>query len=270
MENIIDSVILNLQKIKSASSNTLKLFMRIKSMVEKGDYSKLDDYLEDTEFRKSLKMLNLEESYVELKQAYEKRRKNLRIDFDREFIDACHQLNMHQITGSSMDQFRFGGILQVKVNFSKNRVDIKTFARQKSFKSLDPQNIAKELQKEVKRIFQRTFEPAEFLSNLFRAYKNIYTEQNKVVLLKDVHKIIWMDQQSKNFFEKSDAKKMIPYPLDEFSVDLAKLIKSKTHTLENGWTYKISLGAGGINIYSEDGGFNSYKFIEFIKGDNNG
>lgn len=270
MENIIDRVILNLQKIKSTSSDSLKLFKRIKSMIEKGDYSKLDGYFEDTEFQRSLNMLNLEESYLELKQAYEKRKNSLRIGFDREFIDACNQLNIREITGNSMDQFRFGGILHVKVNFSKNRADIKTFAIQKSFKSLDPKHIAKELQKEVKRIFQRTFEPVEFLSNLFRAYEKIYTEQNKIVLLKDVHKIMWMDRQSKNFFEKSDSRKMIPYPLDEFSVDLAKLMKSKVHTLENGYTCKISLGPGGINIYSEDGSFNSYKFLEFLKGGNNG
>lgn len=270
MKNIIEKAIMNLKEMQIASNNTLKTLKKILTTVEKGDYSKLNSFIDNLDFQNSMKAQKLSELYEELKKTYDNHIGKLRIEFDKEFKDACNYLNLKNINGNSMDQFRIQGILQVRVNFSKNISEIKTFARQRLIKSLDAKKVAKELEREVKRLFERPFDPVSFLTNLFEAYKNINLEHSKTVLLKDVHKILWMEKQNKNFFDKSDPGKMVQYPLDEFSIDLAILMRSKISTIDNGYACKISLGSGGINIYSEDGSFNSYKFLEFIKGGNNG
>ena len=270
MKDLIEKALKNLDEMKIASTKTIKTLKIIRTAIVKGDYSKLNTFIDNIDLQNSMQSLNLGELYEEIKKSYNNYLGKLRLDFDKEFKDACNNLNLRNLTGNSMDQFRFKGIIQVKINFSKNITEIKTFARQRTIKSLDANRVAKELNSEVKRLFERHFDPRSFLEILFDAYKKIISENSRNVLLKDVHRIVWVGKQNKGFFEKSDPGKMVQYPLDEFSVDLSNLLRLKASKLDSGYSYQISLGSGGINIYGEDGSFNSYKFLEFIKGGNNG
>ncbi|GAG13344.1 unnamed protein product, partial [marine sediment metagenome] len=160
----------------------------------------------------------------------------------------------------------FRGILRLRVNFQKNTAEIRSLAVSKKMKSLDPKIIAFEVKSEVDRLFERPFNTHDFLNTLFKAYHRLRTESSNVVLLKDVHRLLWMGKQKEGFFETSNPKQLIPYPIDEFSVDLGKLLESKDRSLSSGYICRLSLGSGGVNIYNPSGDFNAYKYIEFVKG----
>jgi len=269
MKDILEKAQKMATEIGKNSKSVLKELKKIKMSLDKGNFIKLGRTLESTEFNNSLKELNMTDIYQELRAIHDEHTSKLRMKFDNAFVEACNQLNVQEVTGNSMDQFRIRGILHVRINFSKNLSEIKTFVRQKKIKSIDPEKVAKEVKKEIVRLYERPFEPKSFLSILFDAYQKTQSESHKKAFLKDVHRIIWIEKQKTNFFETSDPSKMVSFPLDEFSVDLGKLIESKYDTLDNGYTCKIYLGSGGINIYKSDGSFNSYKFLEFIKGGQN-
>ena len=119
MKDIIEKAIMNLKKIQMVSKNTLKTLNKIRATIEKGDYSKISSFIDNLDFQNSMKELRLGDLYAEFKRKYDNYLGKIRLEFDKEFIEACNYFNLKNITGNSMDQFRVQGILHVKVNFSK-------------------------------------------------------------------------------------------------------------------------------------------------------
>jgi hypothetical protein len=269
MLETINNAIKIVKEIQENSRDALKSLNAMETALKKGNFEKIGASIENDEFANLFKTLNLLNILSELKSRYGNYISGLRMDFDKKFLLICRELNMNGVKGDSMSEFRIQGILSLKINFQKRFAEIKTFARSKRIKSMDPTIIAHELKKELVRLFDRPFEPKLFLNSLFSAYQKLQSESKKNVLIKDVHRILWLEKQKDIFFESSDSAKMISYPLDEFSIDLGKLIQSGVQSLDNGYICRISLGSGGINIYRTDGDFNAYKFLEFSKGGEN-
>lgn len=267
MREILEQASQIVTKNYENSKNALKKLRTLETALEKENFTKLAAQLESSGFKNSLEALNLQNIYNELKEAFEKHTISLRMDFNKKFPSTCEELNLRDVKGDNTGGFRIRGILHVRVDFRKKITELKTFARSNKIKSLDPKKIAQESNEEIVRLFNRPFEAKNFLSELFRSYQKLQTESKKTVLLKDVHRIQWVEKQKDDFFETSDPAKMTPYPLDEFSIDLAKLMESKVQTTGDGYACKISLGRDGIIIYRGNGDFNSYKFLEFVKGE---
>ncbi len=260
------------QTIKTIQENTryaLKEIKAIKKTFDKGDFSNLNSLIQNNRFENTLRALGLESVYTQIKNKQQEYLASLRIKFDEKLISACHDLNLNDLKGNSMNEFQIRGMLRLRVNFQKNISEIRTFANLRKIKSLDPTVISRELKNEAERLLERPFEPKKFLNLIFKAYQQIQTESKKTVMLKDIHRMLWVERQKEGFFETSDLKKMVSYPLDEFSVDLGKLMESKVQSLDNGYLCRISLGSGGINIFKRNGEFNAYKFLEFVKGGEN-
>lgn len=269
MQDLVINAFKIIKEIQENTRHALKELKAVKKVFESGNFIKVGTLIESVGFENALKALNLQKTHDELRAAYGRHITGLRMQFDKNFHSACDELNLKEVKGDSMSEFRIRGILSVKVNFKKNFAEIKTFARSKKLKSIDPVKVARESKHEVERLFQRPFEPKMFLTSLFEAYQKLKTESKKDVLLKDVHRILWFERQKDSFFDTSDRTKIVPYPLDEFSVDLGKLMESKVQGLDNGYICRISLGSSGVNIYGSNGNFNSYKFLEFVRGGNN-
>jgi hypothetical protein len=217
-----------------------------------------------------MKKFGFADVYDSIKEKCNQLASTFRLDFDKKLIAACQDANLRDIVGNSMDGFRFRGIVALKLYFQKGYAEIKSSTYMKKISSLDPVYISKELKKEIDRLFERPFDAMIFLKSLFNAYQHLFTETQKRVLLKNIHKQLWLEKQKDDFFEMSDPRKMTQYLLDEFSVDLGKLLTSKIDTLDNGYKCNIHLGAGGINIYKPGGDFNSYKYLEFERRAENG
>jgi hypothetical protein len=264
MEKIFYDLIEKLNQKQKHCKSAISRVRKIKNAFSKGDLKKLNDEFEKNELEHLITKFDLKNEFDKIKQTFHSYKSKIRMEFDSNFVNECKQLGLDNIAGNSMDQFRIKGIIHTKINFSKNVCDISTFAKTKRVKSVDPKYIAKEVYKEAKRIFERKFDPEKFLSQLHEAYKSIKTKSTSQVILKEIHQAIWINNQRQGFFEKSEPNKMVAYPIDEFSVDLSRLIDSKVDRLRNGLYCKLSLGRDGVNIYRSDGSFNSYKFIEFI------
>lgn len=272
MQEVLNSALQVIAKVQENSKRASTELKKIKMLFERNELSKLSVQVESNSLKNVLDALNLQELYNNLREEFkkyiEKYTASLRVEFDEKFLSTCQNLNLRDIKGNSMSEFRIQGILHIRIDFRKKIAELKTVARSKKI-NLDPIKVAHESKKEIDRLFGRPFDSKSFLMDLFKAYQKLQTESKKTVLLKDVHRIMWLEKQKDNFFETSDSAKMISYPLDEFSIDLSKLMESRVQTTNDGYTCKISLGSGGINIYRSDGNFNSYKFLEFAKGGNN-
>ena len=256
----------DIKQIKENIGQAVKDLKTIEKALAKGDLLGLGTIIHGNRLENALKSLGLDSSFQEISDKYQRQMAGLRMDFDNKFVLACNELGLEGIKGNSMNEFHLKGILRLKINFQKNISEIKTFIRSKKLKSLDPTVIGREFKRETDRLFGREFNPDLFLKNLYNAYKILRSESKNIALLKDVHRVLWMEKQKVGFFETSDPKKITSYALDEFSVDLSRLMDSKVQSLENQIFCKISLGSGGINIYEADGQFNAYKFLEFTEG----
>lgn len=266
MEEVLDKalqLVTEYQKSIRVASNDLK---KMKKLFEKGDFSNLATFLDTYSLKKTFETLNLQGIYDELKISINQYIAEQRIEFDKKFLSRCQDLHIGDVSGDSTSEFRIRGILHVRISFQKNVAELKTFARSRKIKSVDPINIASEIKNEINRLFNKPFDSANFLAKLFKAYEKLQNSHQELVLLRDIHKNMWIEKQTDIFFEASDPAKINSYPLDEFSVDLSKLMESEAQTTKDGYACKISLGSGGINIYRSDGSFNSYKFIGFVKG----
>lgn len=264
MEEKFDDIINELLQIQKDSKNALVRIKKMKTSFSKGDLTKLIEGFENDELEYLISKYNLTDKFEEIRGIFASYKSKLRTDFGPKFIEECKKNDIDRISGDSMNQYRIKGIINVKIIFSKNICEISTFSNKIRIKSVDPIFIANEVIKEYKRLFKRDFNPDQFLDNLYEAYIKLRNKTNSQVLLKDIHQEIWMQIQKKDFFIKSEPSKMIAYPLDQFSVDLSKLIRLKGERVINSKKCNLSLGKDGVNIYSNDDSFNSYKFIEFI------
>ncbi len=266
MEEILENAINVISNINTCATQAVKELKKMQSLFSAGNFIQLNSILEKGVFKESLEHLKLDDLYASLKKAYEKQMGQLRIEFDKKFTEACNRNGIANVQGNSMDGYRIKGIIFVKINFTKNSSEIGTFVLSKKINTLAPDKIADAVKTEITRLFERPFIPMDFLKNLFHVYQELRKESSGVLLLKDVYNILWLKKQKIEFLETADPSKMVLYTLDQFSVDLSRLIESRIQKLENGYECVISLGANSINIYGSDGNFNSYKFLEFRKG----
>lgn len=270
MKDVLSKIEKDIKSIGDNLRFAQKQMKSIRNLYDNADFLKMGIVINNSLFAGAMQKLGLDNLYTELRGKQNEYASSSRISFDNQLILACNGINLKDVTGNSMDGFRIRGIVGLRLYFQKGYAEIKTSALSKRIESFDPLQIAQELKKEIDRLFERPFDAKIFLSMLFKAYKQLETDTNKSVLLKEVHKVIWIEKQKDDFFEASDAKKIVSYPLDEFSVDLGKLMESKIYVLDNGYSYKIALGSGGVNVYRPSGEFNAYKYLTFERRGGNG
>lgn len=266
MEELIKNAIDIIDKMNAEAVKAGKVLKAMQIAHVAGNFANLAGIFEKGTIKESLSHLQLNELYEQLKRAFDINVAHLRLEFDKTFLEVCKQIGLNDVKGNSMDGFRIRGIIGVKINFTKSLSEISTFILSKKFNSLDPHKIAEKVKEEVSRLFERPFFPEDLLQSLYQAYLDIRKESSSVVLLKEVYRLVWLKKQKQEFLETANFSKMLPYTLDQFSIDLGRLIESKTRKTNTGYECVLSLGAGGINIYTPDGNFNSYKFLEFRKG----
>lgn len=266
MQDLVRQAKETIGKIGERSKQVVKTLNAIQKALDKGDLLKAGKLIDNPALAKNLNELYADSVYEGLKTQLEKKIGRLRIEFDKRFLDICSQIDLSGVVGDSMSGFRIRGVLRLKISFQKNSAEIRTDTCRRKVKSLDPGKLAEEAKQDVERLFYRPFDPRAFLLELYQAYSQLSSQTKKTVLLRDVHRTLWVQKQKADFFAESNASKMASYPVDEFSIDLSKLLESKVSQLENGYGLRLLLGSGGINVYAPDGNFNAYKFIEFQLG----
>lgn len=270
MENILKNAVSVISDMNFQAAQAARDVKKMQTFFSAGNLAQVFALLEKPSFVQSLERLKLTDLYADMKKAYDRQIAQVRIEFDKKFIEICNQIGVTSIKGNSMDGFQIRGIISVRINFNKNISEVGTYVISKKLNTLSPKKVAEEVRAEITRLFERPFIPMEFLKSLYQAYEEMRRESSRTLLLKDVHRVLWLKRQSPELIEKANPSKMVIYALDQYSVDLGKLIESGNKRLDNGYECIISLGANAINIYGSDGNFNSYKFLEFKRGGDSG
>jgi hypothetical protein len=153
------------------------------------------------------------------------------------------------------------GILHIEADAEGNRVCLKTLARKRSA-PCNPEDVFREAQKLFTTIWGRRGDPAQFLEDLYKAYRCDH-EDGKEALLSKVQKRVWENRQPQAFWETFNPDKARDYTLDEFSADLASLHTSKITKTRGGKQMHLAEHGGGICVYVSADQYNTYKFIRF-------
>ena len=129
--------------------------------------------------------------------------------------------------------YRIGYVIHVRVDERKNQVKVETASRQRTISGdISAETVAATVREELDRLFGRPLDPAVFCRQLFEAYRLALAFEGKPgrigepVDLRSVHRFLVLEQQNRKALEAGEPDQFRPYPLDEFAVDLGRLLAS--------------------------------------------
>lgn len=233
------------QKDKKALQEQVK---RIRSVLEGLDSS------DPTTFLKayhnidniSTKDKALRQALQQVKKEKHSRVTEIKMSFTPHFRELCSRFDLVPVEGDEIKGFTVKGIFTVKINWDKVTSYIGTILQPPPVRvlSINPEKIVSSLQRLYKELFDRPFDPEEFLSSLYDAYHKAGGTSGKDILIKNVQPLV-------------NKRK------DEFSIDIWKLMASGILTTKDGARVRFSHGMGGMPVYDGKGGLKCYKFIRF-------
>lgn len=203
----------------------------------------------------------------ELEQSLEAVRRAYKDKYTDRFRQLCIEKNLRPVEGDHTKGFRVAGLFRVQPQFDKDRTKVTTLARRSTFEGTEPARVVRELSKMVRSVFRDNFDAEAFLKQLFKAYERVVPTLGEDAILLDVMKAYWEDLQTSTFWETYDNSRIREYSVDELSVDLSRLVVSGCQRTEDGWSIQLKTGGGGVVVYFPDGHFNSYKYVQFRKGE---
>lgn len=99
-----------------------------------------------------------------------------------------------------------------------------TTINQKKIKSIDPQRIVREAQKFKKQLYDRPYDPQNFIDTLYQTYQKMLKAEKKAVgdsfPIQKFYLEYVLSLQSKAFFQNMDKGKFKGYSVEQFGVDL--------------------------------------------------
>lgn len=99
-----------------------------------------------------------------------------------------------------------------------------TVINKKVLKSIDPRRITTALQKLKRQLYDRPYDPQQFIDALYKTYSDILKKEKLVsgeaVSIQQFYLEYVISLQSKSFFQNMDKGKFKGYSLEQFSVDL--------------------------------------------------
>ncbi len=165
------------------------------------------------------------ELLCEIEQAIVQQCRDYLLDYGERFRQACTKLGL-KVEGR-LPSFLVNGVLRVEVDEERLQV---TVGSRTLTPNISVEAVAEAASKEAKRLFNRPFDAEKFVAQLQQAYRHVLTEQGKDwrygsdVSLLDVHRFMVLLRQPNRAVRGMDEKHFKPYPLDEFAVDLGKLL----------------------------------------------
>ncbi len=138
-----------------------------------------------------------------------------------------------RLEGRLNEGYRVNHVIRVRIDDQRRIATIETASnRQRLVGDISPKRVAATIQQEYRRLFDRPFEPAQFIEELFLAYRQALVAEGTArsigspVSLFTVHRFVVFLRQPPKLFQAGDRTQFVPYPLDEFAVDLGKLLAS--------------------------------------------
>ncbi len=184
-----------------------------------------------------------------------------RTDFEKDFPRLCQDLSLLPVTGTLDSGYRVRGAIEVRANFSRGQVRVSTVSESRTVSPPTARGAVDAVQPIYKRLYQRPFDQAEFERALVDAFSSAGGRWGESVLLTSVHKQLFLSRQKAEFFRDTSSKRLVGYPLDEFSGDLGRFLQAGAQGRAEARRMTLELGRDGIVVFTEAGGFDSYKFL---------
>ena len=150
-----------------------------------------------------------------------------------------------EVEGRLSEGYRINYFVEVRIDEQKRQARIGTrFHMKRLTGDISVEAVAEAVRAELKRLFERPFDPDAFLYDLFHAYqlalvmKGQSPHIGEVVPIFTVHKFVVFLSQKNRVFQSGDASAFQPYLPDEFAVDIGKLLESEKTELQG---YRLHL-----------------------------
>lgn len=123
-----------------------------------------------------------------------------------------------------------------------------TTINKKVLKSIDPRRILTMVSKLKHQLYDRPYDPRDFIDSLYRVYQELIDVQSSTVThsipIQDFYLAYVISLQSKAFFQNMDKGKFKGYSLDQFSVDIWRYFQAGIGGTSSGYELKLSSSRG--------------------------
>lgn len=143
------------------------------------------------------------------------------------------------INGQLTEGYWIRRMIRVEIDDQKYRATVGTrFNSRRLTGDISVDAVAEAVRVELQRLFDRPFDPEQFLGDLFRAYELALTSEGRPgrhgepVSIFTVHKFLVFSRQSDRTFHSVQPSHFRPYLPDEFAVDLGRLLEAGSTRLD--------------------------------------
>src|SRR5262249_17280886 len=147
-----------------------------------------------------------------------------RLQFEEEFPKECVEAGLLPVSGSIDGGYRVRGAIEVRPNFARGQVRVSTISETRTGSPPIARSTVTEVRGLYNRLYERPFEVSEFERGLLEAFARAGGRKGESVLLTNIHQQLFLSRQKPDFFRDMASRRMQAYPIDEFSVDLAKFL----------------------------------------------
>jgi hypothetical protein len=121
-----------------------------------------------------------------------------------------------------------------------------TMINKKALKSIDPRRILTAVLRLKKQLYDKPYDPLQFIDALCRVYLEILEQENlpvgRPVPMQTFYLAYVISLQPKSFFQNMDKGKFRGYSQDQFSVDLWRYFQSDTGGTSDGYELQLTPG----------------------------
>ena len=207
------------------------------------DFLQLDELLNS----KTAKDVEQEEVLTDCKPLLDSLREDAREKVEQyrlQFVEDLVRLGKDADLDITIDFPRFS-ILK-GINGEIAFADRTTTINKKILKSIDPRRIVTALGRLKKQLYDRPFDPAKYVEDLYTTYAGMCKTENvssgSPVPIQRFYLQYVISQQSKVFFTNMEKGKFRGYSLEQFSVDVWRCFDADVTTTARGMSFRLSPG----------------------------
>ncbi|MBF0353548.1 MAG: hypothetical protein HQM11_21155 [SAR324 cluster bacterium] len=210
---------------------------------EKDDFLTLDTLLKSNEVadvEQESELADCQPLFEQLREYASQQVDRYRVDFLDDLKNAADAVGL-PIT-IDLPRFTIMKGIEGSVDFSGRL----TLINDRPIKTIDPKRIISAALKLKRRLYDRPFDPQNFINSIFKTYTDLLKLENKpigqTVPIQPFYKEYVMSLQSKVFFLDMDKVKFKGYSLDEFAVDFWRYMESNSGPVSGKYMLELRPG----------------------------
>lgn len=146
-----------------------------------------------------------------------------------------------------------------------------TLINGKVLKTVDPNRIIRVVMQLKRRLYDRPFEPQEFIDGLFAVCDKICKAENRDVgdgaPIQAVYLQYTLSQQPRSFFQDMAKGRFREYDADQFAVDFWRYFQSDVASTSDGYVPRLSGGRGSaLSLIDQTGEKRRFSSLSFQRG----